>query len=185
MHIQNQARLIGRFISQCPFWLDGAFGLTKDSHGMYLCMQGKCYQNIFDYLFKFHRLTLSTVEKLRLAITNNEDPSKTKLFQPNESVIDRISYTFCPFSENNPSPVKRIKSSINRCRSRKPHARYKLRTHLMNTHRMTILKAEKLMCKLEAFTKQLTKQNIFFVYYPQFCIFFVFKINHVGNLRSM
>ncbi|CAF1650799.1 unnamed protein product [Adineta ricciae] len=153
----NQARLTGRFASQCPFWRDGAFGLTKESHGMYLCIQGKCYQSIFDHLFKFHRFTLATAEKLRHAITNNQDPSKTKLFRPDESVIDRISYIFCPFSDNNPSPMKTIKSSIKRCRSRKPHARYELRTHLMNAHRMGILKADKLICKLEMSTKQSTK----------------------------
>ncbi|UJR35229.1 hypothetical protein I4U23_027994 [Adineta vaga] len=145
----NPSRLVVKFPGFCPFTIDGVFGLTKNSHGIYLCPEGKYYQNVSGHLFKYHRFTLSTIERIRCAIGRKEDPSKTILFQPNDSVINRITCQPCPFSIHHQSILKTTYPSIRKCRSKKPQLNYVLRVHLATTHRMKSTDIEKLLCKLE------------------------------------
>jgi len=132
--------------------LDGAYGLTEDSHGMFLC-QRKKHKKIRPHLIKFHKLTISSADKICRAIQNKKDPRKVTLFQSNDIVIDQINQFQCPLSKyNHQSTIN--DPSEHRCRTVKPQIISLVRYHLVRDHRMSISKANKLVDNLKVNSKQ-------------------------------
>ncbi|CAF0878930.1 unnamed protein product [Rotaria sp. Silwood1] len=138
----------------CPFWYDGAFGLTQKSHGMYLCSREKYHQQLYRHLIKYHQLTLSSAEIIGHAIQNNENPFKKRLFQLNDIVIDQLNHLQCPFSIHNDALLITDKSCEHNCRTVKPLVAHALRYHLIHFHQMTTLNANKIKKKMSELSGQ-------------------------------
>lgn len=128
----------------CPFWFDGAYGLTENDHGMYLCPH-KYYQDLYRHFVQFHKLTLSSIDKICQSINNKEDSSKNILFQIDDIVIDQINQYRCPFSIYNEKITNIDNTTERSCRTLKPQLLYTLRYHLTRDHRMTISQANELV----------------------------------------
>ncbi|CAF1065037.1 unnamed protein product [Adineta steineri] len=85
----------------CPLTVNGAFGLTTANHSMRFCSKKKPRSLVlyFHFLGK-HRLKPVYARRLLKAISNNEDPKTTKLFNKNEGVINHLCKIPCPCSKN-------------------------------------------------------------------------------------
>ncbi|CAF3568615.1 unnamed protein product [Rotaria sordida] len=105
---------------------DGAFGLTQKDHAKCLCSREKYYRELYRHLIKFHKLTVSSIEVIRQAIQNNENPFEKTLFQLNDIVIDQINHLQCPFSIHNDALKITHKSPKRYCRTVKPQLAYSL-----------------------------------------------------------
>jgi hypothetical protein len=128
---------------------DGAYGLTVEHHGMYICPREQSYQALSRHLMQFHKLTLSSAKIICQAIQNHQDPFETILFQSTDNVIDQINQYLCPFSIHNQFSVIKPNSSKRCCRYSKLQYAYTLRSHLIQFHRMTNPSAHKLINKLK------------------------------------
>ncbi len=140
---------------ECPFWLDGAFGLKEDAHGMYLCARRR-YRELPRHFIQFHKLTLSNVKKICQALENDKDPSKEILFQSNELVIDQTNQFQCPFSKYNNQSPKMENSIVRPCRTIKPKLPHTLCYHLVRDHGMARSDAKNLMYKIRINGQTLT-----------------------------
>jgi hypothetical protein len=112
---------------------------------MYICPRRR-QKDLYRHLIRYHKLTISSVEKICQAIKNKEDPFRKNLFQITDHVIDQINQIYCPFSIYNTqldNPIER------NCRLTKPQLPYVLRRHLTCYHRMSISNAKKLVQKLK------------------------------------
>lgn len=138
----------------CPFWFDGAFGLTQEDHGMYLCSYERYYHSLYRHLIKAHALTTSSARKICHAMYNDEDPCEKILFDPDDIVIDRLYHFQCPFSVYNCESSIVDKSSEYSCRRKKLQAMHSLRSHLTRFHQMTMPNANKLIKQLKINAKK-------------------------------
>ena len=148
---QNKSTSARHCGGECPFWLDGAFGLSQELHGMYLCERKKFRPNLFRHLLKCHKLTRSAADTICQAISKRENPLGTILFKPNDIVLDQVNHFLCPFSvHNNNKDTSLIEKKAERaCRSSKPQFAHSLRYHLLHTHRMSLSKAEQILRQMK------------------------------------
>lgn len=137
---------IRRLSAECPLWFDGAYGLTEKTHGMYICPR-KRHKELYRHIIRFHKLTVSSAEKICRAILNDESPINRNLFQSDEIVVDQINHIFCPFSIYNPHPSKILQSNERSCRCTKPQSPHVLSYHFIRDHRMSLNAAKRLAKK--------------------------------------
>ncbi|CAF3738670.1 unnamed protein product [Rotaria sp. Silwood1] len=111
-------------IDECPLRFDGAFGLTKANHSIEFCQYEEDDQiRLYDHFLRKHKLQEVYVRRLIEAVTNNQDPRTTKLFNEYEIVLDHFYHVPCPFSngrldlsEYNQTYLKNIPCSRHRLR---------------------------------------------------------------------
>jgi hypothetical protein len=133
---------------ECPLWVDGAYGLTEESHGMYICSR-KRHKELHRHLVRFHKLSSSSVAKICQAIQTKEDPFRINLFESTDIVTDQINHFLCPFSIYNDQTREIHNSSERSCRCAKRQLPYILCNHLIRDHRMSKGNAKKLVHKLK------------------------------------
>lgn len=150
--VKNKTSFWRNFGGECPFWLDGAFGLSRELHGLSLCERKQYRQNLLRHFLKFHKLTRNSAEIICRAIENRENPLGKILFKPNELVLDHQNHFLCPFSihnTNNDETSSIDKTSERICRLSKPQFAHSLRYHLLHTHQMNLSKAEQIIRQMK------------------------------------
>ncbi|CAF1146659.1 unnamed protein product [Adineta steineri] len=85
----------------CPLTFNGAFGLTKANHSMHFCSNKKTRQlQLYSHFRTIHQLQTIYIRRLVRAISNNEDPKTTKLFDESEDVNNHLRKISCPLSKD-------------------------------------------------------------------------------------
>lgn len=116
---------------------------------MYICPRRR-HKELYRHLIRFHKLTISNVERICRAVKNKEDPFRRTLFQSNEIVVDQVNQLYCPFSIHNPHSPNIANYNERSCRCAKPQLPYILSHHLTRDHRMSTSNAKKLVDKLKS-----------------------------------
>ncbi|CAF1065075.1 unnamed protein product [Adineta steineri] len=85
----------------CPLTFDGAFGLTAANHSVRFCSNKKNRPiGLYEHFITKHRLQPIYIRRLLKAISINEDPRTTKLFDESEEVVNQLFKIPCPFSKD-------------------------------------------------------------------------------------
>ncbi|CAF3966544.1 unnamed protein product [Adineta steineri] len=96
-----QSMSIRGFRGICPLTFDGAFGLTAANHSMDFCSKSKIRPvGLYYHFINKHELKPIYARCLLKAISNNDDPKTTKLFNENEDVTNHVCKILCPVSKN-------------------------------------------------------------------------------------
>ena len=117
---------------QCPFWVNGAYGLKQNHHFHRLCRK-KYFTDLSNHMRQFHGLLTPVANILARAVYSNI-PTTQRLISSDLQVIDPRRTFLCPLRmdcENDcwlPIPV--------------------LRAHLTDTHHLTATVAEIKLKKL-------------------------------------
>ena len=98
---ENDEERIGCYrdgMGYCPLKFNGAYGFSREKHSIDLCPNKKCRPiGLFGHFKHKHKLKLIIVRRLIDAITKNEDPKTTRLFNDDEDIIDHSLIIECPF----------------------------------------------------------------------------------------
>ncbi|CAF3953947.1 unnamed protein product [Adineta steineri] len=98
---KDKTRLLKGVRGLCPLTFDGAFGLTAANHSIHFCSNKKTRLiGLYEHFINKHRLQPTYIRRLFRAISNNEDPKTTKLFDENEEVVNQLFKIPCPFSKD-------------------------------------------------------------------------------------
>ncbi|CAF1148579.1 unnamed protein product [Adineta steineri] len=110
-----ESKSIYRLRGLCPLTFNGAFGLTAANHSMHFCLNKKTdLIGLYDHFLSKHQLQSICIRRLLRAISNNEDPKTTKLFNENEDVINHLYKMPCPFSKKMTHLIRCPKKNIKR-----------------------------------------------------------------------
>ncbi|CAF3668035.1 unnamed protein product [Adineta steineri] len=123
----------------CPLTFNGAFGLTTANHSVHFCSKKKTRSvGLYYHFINKHELKPIYARCLLKAISNNEDPKTTKLFDKNEDVINHLWKIPCPFSKNMINLFQYATKDIKRTSChRLDMTPYALNTHLQYYHHVT------------------------------------------------
>ncbi|CAF1146684.1 unnamed protein product [Adineta steineri] len=120
----------------CPLTFNGAYGLTTANHSIHFCSKKKTRSvGLYYHFLNKHLLQPIYARRLLKAISNNEDPKTTKLFDKNEDVINHLWKIPCPFSKNMINLFQYATKDIKRASChRLDMTPYALNTHLQYYH---------------------------------------------------
>lgn len=133
------------FLLKCPFTFDGAFGISREKHGIALCSAKKPKLELYTHLTRTHLIKKVHAQRLCLAVKSNLDPATTRLFNASELVTYRDRLVNCPFNNNTISLIGECPTESRHIPCRVLEFRCSLKQHLQLHHQINTQDADKII----------------------------------------